>query len=83
MTTNLKSPEYYQRAQAGHDAYVDFTRTVDELYFNGGPNRFLVLQNAVRELAKEVAACHGSEAQLVFNDLLNEIDPAWSAKVAK
>ena len=83
MTTNLKSPEYYQRAKDGHGARVDFTRTVDELYFNGGEHRFLVLQNAVRELAKEVAACHGSESQLVFNDLLNEIDPAWAAKVAK
>ena len=81
MNTNLKSHEYYQRAKEGHDAWADFTDTVDELYFNGGPNRFLILQKAVWELAKEVAACHGSESKLVFNDLLNEIDPAWSAKV--
>ena len=81
MTTNLKSHEYYQRAKAGHDAWADFTDTVDELYFNGGENRFLILQKAVWELAKEVAACHGSESKLVFSDLLNEIDPAWSAKL--
>lgn len=81
MSTNLKSHEYYQRAKEGHDAWADFTDTVDELYFNGGENRFLILQKAVWELAKEVAACHGSESKLVFNDLLNEIDPAWSAKV--
>nr|DAL41093.1 MAG TPA_asm: hypothetical protein [Caudoviricetes sp.] len=83
MTTNLKSHEYYQRAKAGEEARSEFTDTVYELYFNGGENRFLILYNAVGELAKEVAACHGSEAKLVFNDLLNEIDPAWSAKVAK
>ena len=83
MSTNLKSHEYYEKAKAGHDAWVDFTDTVDELYFNGGENRFLVLQKAVWELAKEVAACHGSESKLVFNDLLNEIDPAWSAKVQR
>ena len=82
MSTNLKSHEYYQRAKEGHDAWADFTDTVDELYFNGGENRFLILQKAVWELAKEVAACHGSESKLVFNDLLNEIDPAWSAKLA-
>ena len=83
MTTNLKSHEYYQRAKDGHDAWADFTNTVDELYFNGGEHRFLILQKAVWELAKEVAACHGSESKLVFNDLLNEIDPAWSAKVQR
>ena len=82
MSTNLKSHEYYQRAEAGHEARWEFTRAVEELYFNGGENRFLVLMKAVGELADEVAACHGSEAKLVFNDLLNEIDPAWSAKLS-
>lgn len=82
MTTNLKSHEYYQRAEAGHEARWEFTRAVEELYFNGGENRSLVLMKAMWELANEVAACHGEDAQLVFNDLLNEIDPAWSAKLA-
>ena len=83
MTTNLKSHEYYQRAMAGDEARSEFTDTVYELYFNGGEHRFLILQKAVWELAKEVAACHGSESQVVFNDLLNEIDPAWSTKVQR
>lgn len=82
MITNLKSHEYYEKAKAGHEARWEFTRAVEELYFNGGENRFLVLMKAVGELADEVAACHGEDAQLVFNDLLNEIDPAWSAKLA-
>lgn len=81
MTTNLKSHEYYQRAEAGHEARWEFTRAVEELYFNGGENRSLVLMKAMWELANEVAACHGSESQVVFNDLLNEIDPAWSVKL--
>lgn len=82
MTTNLKSLEYYQRAKDGHEARWEFTRAVGELYFSGGENRSLVLMKAVWELANEVAACHGSESQLVFNDILNEVDPAWSVKLA-
>lgn len=39
-----------------------------------------VLHRAVQALANEVADVHGDNAQLVFNDLLNDIDPQWRVK---
>ena len=39
-------------------------------------------REAMRLLAEEVEQLAGDDAQIIFNDVLNRIDPAWSVKLA-
>lgn len=59
-----------------------FTLDVLHLANLAGKEREGVLHRAIRALVREVAAVHDPEdVSLVFNDLLNEIDPAWRVKL--
>lgn len=59
-----------------------FTLDVLHLVNLAGADGEGVFLRALKALAREVAAVHDPEdVQLVFNDLLNEIDPAWRVKL--
>lgn len=82
ITQKINRLEYLNKCRTGEARAPQFAEDVSALESaNGG--RIWEYVEAVRLLAEEVEQLAGDDAQVIFNDVLNRIDPAWSAKLAE
>ena len=82
ITQKIDRLEYLSMCRTGEARAPQFAEDVSALEFaNGG--RIWEYVEAVRLLAEEVEQLAGDDAQIIFNDVLSRIDPAWSAKLAR
>ena len=81
ITQKIDRLEYLSMCRTGEARAPQFVDDVSALEAaNGG--RIWEYREAMRLLAEEVEQLAGDDAQLIFNDVLNRINPAWSAKLA-
>lgn len=82
ITQKIDRLEYLNMCVTGEARAPQFVDDVSALEAaNGG--RIWEYVEAVRLLAEEVEQLAGDDAQIIFNDVLSRIDPAWSAKLAE
>lgn len=81
ITQKINRLEYLNKCRNGEARAPQFVDDVSALEAANG-YRTWEYREAMRLLAEEVEQLAGDDAQLIFNDVLNRIDPAWSAKLA-
>ncbi|MDK8242526.1 hypothetical protein [Corynebacterium coyleae] len=81
ITQKIDRIEYLHLRATGEARAPQFVDDVSALEATNG-YRTWEYREAMRLLAEEVEQLAGDDAQIIFNDVLNRIDPAWSVKLA-